>query len=85
MEKKLLLEQFNKDFAAMQRGMMMQFDKLPLPVYVLRAEADADGVPQDFIFVYDNSACAEFLGVRGKILFWACHFMMCSTTVIPSG
>lgn len=66
MEKKLLLEQFNKDFAAMQRGMMMQFDKLPLPVYVLRAEADADGVPQDFIFVYDNSACAEFLGVRGK-------------------
>lgn len=66
MEKKLLLEQFNKDFAAMQRGMMMQFDKLPLPVYVLRVEADASGLPQDFIFVYANSACASFLGIDGK-------------------
>lgn len=66
MEKKLLLEQFNKDFAAMQRGMMMQFDKLPLPVYVLRIEADASGLPQDFIFVYANSACASFLGIDGK-------------------
>lgn len=66
MEKKLLLEQFNRDFAAMQRGMMLQFDKLPLPVYVLRAEADADGLPQDFIFVYANSACAAFLGIDGK-------------------
>lgn len=50
----------------MQRGMMMQFDKLPLPVYVLRVEADANGLPQDFIFVYANSACASFLGVEGK-------------------
>lgn len=66
MEKKLLLEQFNKDFAAMQRGMMMQFDKLPLPVYVLRVEADASGLPQDFIFVYANSTCASFLGIDGK-------------------
>ena len=66
MEKKLLLEQFNNDFAAMQRGMMMQFDKLPLPVYVLRIEADASGLPQDFIFVYANSACASFLGIDGK-------------------
>ena len=31
----------------MQRGMMMQFDKLPLPVYVLRVEADASGLPQE--------------------------------------
>ena len=50
----------------MQRGMMMQFDKLPLPVYVLRVEADASGLPQDFIFVYANSACASFLGIDGK-------------------
>lgn len=50
----------------MQRGMMMQFDKLPLPVYVLRTEADASGLPQDFIFVYANSACASFLGIDGK-------------------
>ena len=50
----------------MQRGMMMQFDKLPLPVYVLRIEADASGLPQDFIFVYANSACASFLGIAGK-------------------
>lgn len=50
----------------MQRGMMMQFDKLPLPVYVLRIEADASGLPQDFIFVYANSACASFLGIDGK-------------------
>ena len=68
MEKKLLLEQFNRDFAAMQRGMMLQFDKLPLPVYVLRVEADASGQPQDFIFVYANSACASFLDIDGTFL-----------------
>lgn len=50
----------------MQRGMMLQFDKLPLPVYVLRVEADASGQPQDFIFVYANSACASFLDIDGK-------------------
>lgn len=66
MEKKLLLERFNEDFAAMQRGMMLQFDKLPLPVYVLRVEADASGQPRDFIFVYANSACASFLDIDGK-------------------
>lgn len=50
----------------MQRGMMLQFDKLPLPVYVLRVEADASGQPRDFIFVYANSACASFLDIDGK-------------------
>ena len=50
----------------MQRGMMMQFDKLPLPVYVLRVETDASGQPRDFIFVYANSACASFLDIDGK-------------------
>ena len=74
LEKKLLLEQFNKDFAAMQRGLMLQFDKLPLPTYVLRAEVDEDRVPQDFIFVYANSACAEFLGVDSKNLLLGLSF-----------
>lgn len=85
MEKKLLLEQFNKDFAAMQRGMMMQFDKLPLPVYVLRVEADASGLPQDFIFVYANSACASFLGIDGKIIFWECLSAIFGAITAPNG
>lgn len=66
MEKELLVKQFNSDFASTQRGMMMQFNKLPLPVYVLRMEADADGQPLDFIFVYANNACASAFGLSTK-------------------
>lgn len=66
MEKELLVKQFNSDFASTQRGMMIQFDRLPLPVYVLRMEADEQGRPQDFIFVYANNACANVLGLTEK-------------------
>lgn len=69
----------------MQRGMMMQFDKLPLPVYVLRVEADASGLPQDFIFVYANSACASFLGIDGKNYLWECLLVIFGAITAPNG
>ena len=58
----------------MQRGMMMQFDKLPLPVYVLRVEADASGLPQDFIFVSTV-----------KIIFWECLLVIFGAITAPNG